>query len=155
MSQTDTSFWLWFLSCWSYCQSALQDKAADQLKEVDEEDTLEIITQTSPIVQVFYLSARSCSQLHWCLLTYVPFLSDSTSALQTSQDSFFISSGNIAIFFSQFNLISDLILSSSKHQSAHKNCQSLHKMLPLILASQHRYLHVLLRQILMKPFWNK
>ena len=45
-----------------------QDTAADPLKDIDEEDTLEITSQTSPISQVFYLFVRSCSQLYWCRL---------------------------------------------------------------------------------------
>jgi len=31
----------------------IQDTAADPLKDIDEEDTLEVTSQTSPIAQVF------------------------------------------------------------------------------------------------------
>ena len=35
----------------------IEDTTVDSLKDIDEEDTLEITSQTSPIAQVFYLSA--------------------------------------------------------------------------------------------------
>jgi hypothetical protein len=78
----------------------IQDTAADLLKDIDEEDTLEITSQTSPMAQIFYLSHHSYPQLYRCRLICTFFLPDSTSLFQMSQDSFLVSSGNVAIFSS-------------------------------------------------------